>query len=1172
MTIPNKKKTIHFFIADVDGKTLPVVTATRNISVDDYVEIFNNKTNNTFIGKVIQTHWFTDETDLPCSLGEMMQLKEKKDCSVYMEVFVNGADSPVYCEGGTPRIHKYDYIKMLLPDEKTILIGRVNQIKQYYFEKELPCPIQKMCRFIEPASKEEIREIEDSIERYVYCSIQIEDKGDLVYYRSTAEGISIGDIVLVDHILYGEKRGIVKKIERVSRKTAPSPVERTRLIKSIISRAPTDGIKIEGSLYSNSSESENMPFETMTVYSSNASTKKSSSVFFDILEMYYPEHKVFALDSIDKELRKRLNDLYKSAQYPSAKEYLEANGYKMISGDAVKSIRNTVSYTPGNEPEIIKGKVESMLRRLEEYYPDHVIPRGIQVDHKNLAQNISGLYQWLGYTDAKEMLTAYGFDIQYGEGGRPQTNDYQGFVDMLRERYANAPANSLSAIRQDFPDYSAMIKTMGNMSNQLFGMSFGDYLQSIGVIVKKQLQKEYNYLLVSVDDAEAPVPCVVEFLRSANVDDYIEMIEPKTDNIIKGRVVETCFYKNESDIPCPVDDMLIFSRTVETISYLLVKVDGSEKQVPCFISKIQNSEINEYIEFSDQKTGDILRGYVIKTVFQAKYYELPCPKTEMFLYVRTLVGSRYLMVTVPEKQKTVFCTGPIPNHIATDSFIELTEGEHTETVIGQVKKIIVSGPDNKIACPLTEMWHFVRTISKTKAKWIEDSIVKYIYCNVQIQGRSDSLYYISPFENIEVGDIVLVNHSWYGSVKGVVRDIKHVSKNTAPFPVGRTKPIERILQSKTAEEARIKEKTAAILQNSQTVPFVAKAVDPTPDQQFNKMTYFAGAVFRGLEFEVNSALQSLNISVLDTEKRIKACGHGIFQFQCESAKVPQIIRDYPNLKGICFAEDWNRNNVYLAYSESGYAAVTSLRLIGSCDFYMRDRWPLIHDPAEKEFTEKTLHYVFEEAESWEAFDYVLPDGKMQFAGGHHIPAAPYKKRKLSDPCGVLTICFPENEQFFDPTAKKRQQIFVGIPEQIQGNTFVVTGDLVLFPDREDLKEIIVQAGGKLTGSVSSRTTLLITNDPDCGTTKNRKAKELGIPVISEEMFITQYLKRDPSVKQSGYHIGSFEEYTQCLKTAMRSNGGKRLSDDMVDLMLIQYNLGSDWNITPGDIRKDIRFL
>lgn len=75
-------------------------------------------------------------------------------------------------------------------------------------------------------------------------------------------------------------------------------------------------------------------------------------------------------------------------------------------------------------------------------------------------------------------------------------------------------------------------------------------------------------------------------------------------------------------------------------------------------------------------------------------------------------------------------------------------------------------------------------------------------------------------------------------------------------------------------------------------------------------------------------------------------------------------------------------------------------------------------------------------------------------------------------------------------------------EQIfAGKNFVITGSLVHFANRNELKAKIEEKGGKVTGSVTSKTDYLINNDTQSSTSKNKKAKELEIPVISEEDFL-----------------------------------------------------------------------
>lgn len=75
-------------------------------------------------------------------------------------------------------------------------------------------------------------------------------------------------------------------------------------------------------------------------------------------------------------------------------------------------------------------------------------------------------------------------------------------------------------------------------------------------------------------------------------------------------------------------------------------------------------------------------------------------------------------------------------------------------------------------------------------------------------------------------------------------------------------------------------------------------------------------------------------------------------------------------------------------------------------------------------------------------------------------------------------------------------------EQIfEGKTFVITGSLEKFENRKELQELIESKGGKATGSVTAKTSFLINNDTMSASSKNKKAKELGIPILSEEDFL-----------------------------------------------------------------------
>lgn len=77
-------------------------------------------------------------------------------------------------------------------------------------------------------------------------------------------------------------------------------------------------------------------------------------------------------------------------------------------------------------------------------------------------------------------------------------------------------------------------------------------------------------------------------------------------------------------------------------------------------------------------------------------------------------------------------------------------------------------------------------------------------------------------------------------------------------------------------------------------------------------------------------------------------------------------------------------------------------------------------------------------------------------------------------------------------------------QTMQGLNFVITGSLNRFANRSDLKELIESRGGKVTGSVTGKTTALINNDVSSASSKNKKAKELGVPILSEETFLSEY--------------------------------------------------------------------
>jgi DNA ligase (NAD+) len=98
---------------------------------------------------------------------------------------------------------------------------------------------------------------------------------------------------------------------------------------------------------------------------------------------------------------------------------------------------------------------------------------------------------------------------------------------------------------------------------------------------------------------------------------------------------------------------------------------------------------------------------------------------------------------------------------------------------------------------------------------------------------------------------------------------------------------------------------------------------------------------------------------------------------------------------------------------------------------------------------------------------------------------------------------------------KNQQILLNLLDEVtlekpeentsaqifEGMNFVITGSVEHFANRNEVKAVIEERGGKVTGSVTSKTNYLINNDTTSNSSKNKKAKELNIPIISEEDFL-----------------------------------------------------------------------
>ncbi|MCD8023291.1 MAG: NAD-dependent DNA ligase LigA, partial [Lachnospiraceae bacterium] len=106
--------------------------------------------------------------------------------------------------------------------------------------------------------------------------------------------------------------------------------------------------------------------------------------------------------------------------------------------------------------------------------------------------------------------------------------------------------------------------------------------------------------------------------------------------------------------------------------------------------------------------------------------------------------------------------------------------------------------------------------------------------------------------------------------------------------------------------------------------------------------------------------------------------------------------------------------------------------------------------------------------------------------------------------GVEYFADPDNKRYLDLVLAELQverPAADDMKQSLSGKIFVITGSVEQFANRNELKAFIEDRGGKVTGSVSKKTDYLINNDTTSNSTKNKKAKELGIPILSEDDFL-----------------------------------------------------------------------
>lgn len=231
-------------------------------------------------------------------------------------------------------------------------------------------------------------------------------------------------------------------------------------------------------------------------------------------------------------------------------------------------------YTPGNEPENIKKRINTLFPKLDEAYPDKIIC-GLAKNHKKWAETVSELYRLLGYPDGNSFLEAYGYSVVKGQSGRTKSVNPDELINELKRRHPNGVA-SMVVFKEEDVDLAGSIKTVQNQSNELFGMSLAAYFKTIGLISAEAIAEAKKEKDKQKQDRMARLVQLIVVEDETN-NKQIECIAKESDKYRVGSFVEI-----------NIEGKLIFCK-VECISH--VDIDD----IPLLHGEIiRNVELSEY--------------------------------------------------------------------------------------------------------------------------------------------------------------------------------------------------------------------------------------------------------------------------------------------------------------------------------------------------------------------------------------------------------------------------------------------------------------------------------------------------------------------------------------------------------------------------------------------------
>ena len=181
-----------------------------------------------------------------------------------------------------------------------------------------------------------------------------------------------------------------------------------------------------------------------------------------------------------------------------------------------------VLYRPGEEPEALKKRINTLFEKLDDAYPDKVIVR-LHKDHKKWGETVTDLYRKLGYSSGAEFLETYGYKMSDDKGGRPKADVDQVVVE-LKKRYPSGTSLSILEITEANPDLAAGMKTLQNQLAKSGGVSFKKFLVQEGVILQNEgAEEEFEKLKARYEGK--PYMGTALSLKEANSDLDWKLIE-----------------------------------------------------------------------------------------------------------------------------------------------------------------------------------------------------------------------------------------------------------------------------------------------------------------------------------------------------------------------------------------------------------------------------------------------------------------------------------------------------------------------------------------------------------------------------------------------------------------------------------------------------------------------